>query len=115
MRLGKTQEQMAVILLVSPRAVQSYEQGWRLVPAHAERQVLFLLALKSRSNEDGQKPCWIVKECPAERREICPAWELNAGKFCWFINGTMCEGIVQKDWQQKMQICRSCEVMNFME
>jgi hypothetical protein len=108
-RLGKTQAQMAELLRASRRAVQSYEQGWRAIPAHAERQMLFLLSL--RANKTNQKPCWVARKCPAERRQLCPAWEFRAGKFCWFINGTMCEGKIQKDWQQKMKICRGCKVM----
>ena len=109
-KLGKTQSQMADLLRASPRAVQSYEQGWRSIPAHAERQMLFLLSL--RANNKKQKPCWTVRKCPSKTRSICPAWEFNAGRFCWFINGTICEGKIQKDWQEKMKICRSCEVMS---
>ena len=42
--LGKTQSQMAQVLGVSLKAIQSFEQGWRNIPVHIERQVLFLLA-----------------------------------------------------------------------
>ena len=45
-KLGKTQTQMAQLLGTSPKAIQSFEQGWRRVPVHIERQVLFLIALK---------------------------------------------------------------------
>ena len=44
--LGKTQKQMAQLLGTSPKAIQSFEQGWRSVPVHIERQVLFLTALE---------------------------------------------------------------------
>jgi DNA-binding XRE family transcriptional regulator len=108
-RLGKTQAQMAELLRASPKAIQSYEQGWRSIPAHAERQLLFLLAIKmSRKN---RKACWTVRKCSLETRRNCPAWEFKAGRLCWFINGTMCEGTVQHDWNAKMKICRSCDVM----
>lgn len=107
--LGKTQAQMAELLRTSPKAIQSYEQGWRAIPAHAERQLLFLLAMKAGSK--GQKDCWTAKKCSSERRRLCPAWEFKAGKFCWFINGTLCEGKAQQDWDEKMKICRSCSVM----
>lgn len=108
-RLGKTQAQMGALLRTSAKAVQSYEQGWRSIPAHAERQMLFLLSMKKGAAP--QKPCWILKSCPPERRRACPAWEFRAGKLCWFINGTMCAGKPQRDWNKKMKICRSCEVM----
>ena len=45
--LGKTQNQMAQVLGVSLKAIQSFEQGWRNIPVHIERQVLFLLTLKN--------------------------------------------------------------------
>jgi hypothetical protein len=107
--LGKTQTQMAELLRSSAKAVQSYEQGWRSIPAHVERQILFLLAMKQRNK--GQKACWIVRKCSLLKRRNCPAWEFRAGEFCWFINGTLCEGKAQRDWQGKMNICRSCPVM----
>jgi DNA-binding XRE family transcriptional regulator len=72
-RLNKTQKQMAELLGTSLKAIHSYEQGWRTVPVHVERQV---------------------------------------GDLCWFINGTICDGISQKDWKEKMKICRSCEVFS---
>jgi hypothetical protein len=108
-RLGKTQTQMAELLRASPKAIQSYEQGWRSIPAHAERQILFLLSLKQSKNT--QKACWTVRKCSPEKRLNCPAWEFKAGRLCWFINGTLCEGEPQHDWGEKMRICRSCEVM----
>ena len=37
---------MAQILGSSLKAVQSFEQGWRKIPVHVERQMLFLLAMK---------------------------------------------------------------------
>ncbi|MFC1935046.1 helix-turn-helix domain-containing protein [Chloroflexota bacterium] len=44
--LGKTQGELARLLCVSPKAIQSFEQGWRNIPASAERQLLFLISLK---------------------------------------------------------------------
>jgi DNA-binding XRE family transcriptional regulator len=41
-KLDKTQAQMAQLLGVSLKAVHSYEQGWRSVPAAVERQMYFL-------------------------------------------------------------------------
>jgi DNA-binding XRE family transcriptional regulator len=108
-RLGKTQLQMAKLLSASLKAIQSYEQGWRPVPAHAECQILLLLSLKE--SRKGLRACWKIRECPSERRRECPAWEFKAGKLCWFINGTMCEGKAQRDWKTKMKICRSCGVL----
>jgi hypothetical protein len=109
-KLNKTQKEMSEILATSLKAVHSYEQGWRSVPAYVERQVLFLLSMKQRINKR-HKSCWAIKKCPLERKKRCPAWEFQVGQLCWFINGTICEGIVQKDWIEKMKICRNCEVL----
>ena len=109
-RLNRTQKQMAELLGTSLKAIHSYEQGWRSVPTHVERQMFFLLS-RLRENRTSLKPCWMVRKCPTEQKKKCPAWEFKAGKLCWFINGTVCEGQVQKDWKEKMKICRSCEVL----
>jgi len=112
-KMGKTQKQMAELLGISIKAVQSYEQGWRSIPVHAERQTLFLVSRLS-SVKPSCKPCWAVKKCPKERKEQCPAWEFKVGRLCWLVNGTICEGQVQKSWQKKMIICRSCKVITSM-
>ena len=109
-KLNKSQQQMAQLLSVSIKAVQSYEQGWRNIPTHMERQMFFLLS-RVEGNQKGRKPCWVIKKCPPNIKKQCPAWEFQAGKLCWFINGTICEGEVQQNWKEKMKICRECEVL----
>jgi DNA-binding XRE family transcriptional regulator len=111
--LGKTQNQLAQLLGTSPKAIQSFEQGWRKIPVHTERQLLFLLTLK-RSKGEGRRPCWVMRNCPTKIRQNCPAWEFQTGNLCWFINGTICQGEVQESWQKKMKICRRCEVFRLV-
>jgi DNA-binding transcriptional regulator YiaG len=53
--LNKTQKQMAQLLGTSIKAVTSYEQGWRTVPAYVEGQVFFLLS-RMRGGKKGQRP-----------------------------------------------------------
>jgi len=108
-RLQKTQKQLSEFLGTSLKAIQSFEQGWRKVPVHIERQMLFLLTLQRKRVKD-VRPCWEVQNCSMERRRDCPAWELDAGNLCWFINGTICEGKPQSNWSTKMKVCRKCEV-----
>jgi len=110
-KLDKTQKEMSQLLGVSVKAIYSYEQGWRSIPTHVERQVFFLLSRK-RGNGGMAKSCWIIKKCPPKRRKECPAHEYNAGRFCWLVNGTICECKAQKNWKEKMKICRECEVMS---
>jgi hypothetical protein len=110
-RLDKTQKQMAELLGTSLKAIHSYEQGWRTVPVHVERQVYFLVSRFEKKSKT-KRACWVIKKCSREQKRSCPAWEFSSGDLCWFINGTVCEGTVQKDWKEKMKICRSCEVFN---
>ena len=107
--LGKTQKQMAQLLGTSLKAIQSFEQGWRDIPLPAERQALFLMALKSFQNRS-TGPCWVMKRCPEKIRHKCPAWEFQAGPLCWFINGTICRGKARETWDEKMEMCRQCTV-----
>ena len=108
-KLQKTQRQMAQILGTSLKAVQSFEQGWRKVPGHIERQALFLISNRGGGTAKS-RPCWVVRGCSPESREACPAWEFNLGHLCWFVNGTICRGKTQGSWPEKMKVCRSCEV-----
>jgi putative transcriptional regulator len=108
-KLGKTQRQMAQLLGVSIKAIHSYEQGWRSIPAHVERQIFFLVSRLKKNIQD-KIPCWHRKTCPSEKKRQCPAWEFNAGDLCWFINGTICDGNVYRSWKDKMNFCRTCEI-----
>jgi DNA-binding XRE family transcriptional regulator len=55
--LGKTQKQMAQLMGTSAKAIESFEQGWRNITPHIERQMYFLLSRKA--NMEGKK-LWIV-------------------------------------------------------
>ena len=107
--LGKTQSQMAQLLGISLKATQRFEPGWRNIPVHTERQVLFLLCQK-KSPHRKHKPRWVIRKCLTETKRNCPAWEFQAGHLCWFINGTICQGQVQENWQKKMKMCRQSKV-----
>ena len=108
-KLQKTQKQIAELLGISLKAVQSFEQGWRKVPVHIERQMLFLLMLKRGRAKDA-RPCWNIRKCSLQTRQACPAWEFNAGYLCWFINGTICHGEPLDSWNNKMKVCKKCDV-----
>src|SRR5512137_1460846 len=109
--LQKTQKQMAQLLGTSLKAVQSFEQGWRKVPVHIERQALFLISNR-RGGIRKSRPCWDIRGCSPEIREACPAWEFKLGHLCWFVNGTICRGKARGSWPQKMRVCRTCEVFS---
>ena len=108
-QLGFTQKQLAQLLVTSLKAVRSYEQGWRTIPQNIERQLLLLTSMRHTSGRNASI-CWNVKKCPHERRSHCPAWKLKAGNFCWFINGTICEGEPHANWAEKIKICQKCRM-----
>jgi DNA-binding XRE family transcriptional regulator len=108
-KLGKTQKQLSELLGTSLKAIQSFEQGWRNVPVHIERQILLLLMLQKKRTGT-VRPCWDIRNCSVETRRHCPAWEYEAGSLCWFINGTLCQGKPQTNWRNKMKVCRKCKV-----
>ena len=110
-KLEKTQRQMSELLGTSLKAIQSFEQGWRKVPVHVERQMLFLRSAQRGKVKDSRL-CWEIRRCPPETRETCPAWEFDLGHLCWFINGTICQGEPQESWGEKMKVCRRCEVFS---
>lgn len=106
--LGKTQREMSELLGTSLKAISSYEQGWRNIPGHVERMLLFLVCRKADQNG---RNCWDILECPLDKKQACPAWEFNAGNLCWFITGTTCQKGVHKNWKEKIAACRECPVL----
>ena len=111
--LGKTQNQLAQILCSSVKTIQSFEQGWRNISAHTEREMLLLLSLKTHQGGT-TRVCWNIINCPSEQKDNCIVWELKAGHLCWFVSGTCCQGRVERSWDKKIEICRSCEVYQAM-
>ena len=113
--LGKSQNRLSKILCVSEKAVQSFEQGWRNIPTYIEREMLMLLAFANLSKRNKElKACWEVIDCPEEWRQKCIVGELNIKHFCWFVNGTFCKGEYQKNWEDKISVCKKCKVFKTM-
>ena len=111
--LGKSQSQLARLLCISPKAIQSFEEGWRPIPAYAERQLLFLLSV-SRAMDKNTTSCWEITDCPIKWRENCFVWEFKVRDFCWFLTGTFCQGEYKSSWVDKMKLCRQCKVYQLM-
>jgi len=88
--LGKSQRELAELLGISLKAVESYEQGWRKVPSHVERLLYFLLFKLNEGIIEADDPCWKSKDCPEDRREKCVAFVANEGRFCWFFTARLC-------------------------
>jgi len=101
---------MAGLLGISLKAAQSFEQGWRKVPFHIERHLLFIIARSHGAWRGKRQKCWTARNCPKKRKSHCPAWELKLGHLCWFINGTFCQGAAQESWEKKKEACRKCDM-----
>ncbi|MDA8426392.1 MAG: helix-turn-helix transcriptional regulator [Treponema sp.] len=88
--LGRSQRELADILGVSLKTVESYEQGWRRVPANIERILYFLLFKLNEGALAREPPCWEATDCPDSSREHCVAYLAKEGRFCWFFTGRLC-------------------------
>ena len=106
-RLGKSQRQIAPLMGVALKTIRSYEQGWRPIPAHIERNLLFFL-INQRGKPNKFTPCWEEKDC--HQKEECPAWEFQSGNLCWYMFGTLCNGTREATYEEKIENCRSCNI-----
>lgn len=88
-KLGLSQSKLADMLGVSPRAVQSYEQGWRSPPRPYAMQLMTVLALHVEVPSPAP-PCWRLTGCPAEARSQCAAHTVGRGRWCWQLSGRSC-------------------------
>jgi len=108
---GLSQKEMADLLGVSLKAIQSYEQGWRRVPPHIEQMLLLHAVLHRCSNLRKVPPCWKTVDCPATVRDVCPARHLAHPGFCWLVTGTLCRGERMGSWRAKRSRCLKCKVL----
>ena len=108
--LGKTQAEMAQLLSVSARAIQSYEQGWRPMPPHVRKMALFLLCV-SRRHKGKLVPCWRIRKCSRRDRAGCPAYLLGEGELCWLVTGDACPQAEGVSSEEKMERCARCPVL----
>ncbi len=109
--LGLTQKELGNFLLVSTRAIQSYEQGWRAIPPDVERNLLFLLMQHRHGIRKTREFCCdTIKKCSEEQKKHCAAYREFPHNVCWYLTGTKCEGKDDISWEEKILRCRECEV-----
>ncbi len=110
--LGKSQSQLANLLSISVRAVQSYEQGWRPTPPYVQKLAGLLLLIEKRREQGRLVPCWKIRNCDRETRTKCHAYKTRAGDLCWLVTGSNdCQGRKMPSWDAKFAECKKCDVM----
>jgi len=57
----------------------------------------------------GKIRCWEYMKCGQEKTMACPAYTQSAGRICWKVAGTMCEGCVQGTSAKKLGDCTKCD------
>lgn len=109
--LGLTQREMAELLGLSKKTIESYEQRWRKTPINVERMALLYLGCFKLAEKKGKIQCWRMTNCPRKRREACMVYQLKRGDLCWMFGPTMCGGQRQNDWRAKLERCTQCKVL----
>jgi transcriptional regulator with XRE-family HTH domain len=105
--LGKSQRELAAVLGLSLKAVESYEQGWRKVPDSVER-MLYYLRFKLGGSA-GLEPCWELRGCSESDRESCLARAAGEGEYCWFFTGRTCASAAEAERRGAGErYCYSC-------
>lgn len=89
-QINKTQKELALLLGISKKTVESYEQGFRNIPVNIERILYYILFKLNIGTFDQKRLCWEEKECPPSIRNECIAWITKEGDFCWFLTGNSC-------------------------
>ena len=110
-RMGLSQREMAELLGVSKKAIESYEQGWRNVPPHVEQMVLLHTILLRGRDLRKVKACWQQKDYDRAVCAQCPARHIHAPGFCWLVTGTLCGGKSTGSWKAKRKLCLKCIVL----
>lgn len=109
-QLQVSQQEMAKMLGLSPKTVQSYEQGWRRPSRSILRLVYVLCATARAAQGEGKIACWKVKHCADEVRRQCRAYLFKVGNLCWLITGTKCSGKELHTLARKDEVCSRCMV-----
>ena len=108
--LGKSQRDLARLLGISLKAVESYEQGWRNVPSNIERMLYFLLFKLNEKSFAQESPCWSTKSCSDASRKECVAYVTGEGHFCWFFTGGLCASAKASGIGERY--CYTCKVFS---
>ena len=59
--------------------------------------------------------CWVFKKCGREVTKNCPAVVKKSGELCWMVVGTMCGGVAQGTFVQKVGNCKKCDFYQYVQ
>ena len=107
--LHLSQSELANILGVSPRTIQSCEQGWRSLGGALEKCLLFVLVVERHGQHLADMHCWEVMQCSPSQRKDCLTYRSQQGGLCWFLTGNRCNQQVMGGWTEKKEVCRHCK------
>ena len=108
MELELSQSELADLIGVSTRTVQSCEQAWRK-PGPAVEKALIVLLMAHRLGADlGHHHCWEVLGCSAQSRRQCFVFRCRQGQICWLLSGNLCQGKRLRTWREKKSVCLRC-------
>jgi len=107
--VGLGQSELADMLGVSVRAVQSCEQGWRNPGPAVEKAALLLLMVHHHGPKTGTHTCWETVQCPEQERRSCLVYRSRQGHLCWLLTGHICKGVRLHTWAGKKKLCSECD------
>jgi DNA-binding XRE family transcriptional regulator len=107
--LRLSQTELADLIGVSQRTVQSCEQGWRRPSPAVEKAVLLLLLAKRHGADFSKNHCWDTVGCRDEERAACLVYQSRQGHLCWLLSGHICQGKRLRTWKDKKDLCLKCD------
>ncbi len=107
--LGLSQAELADLIGVSQRTVQSCEQGWRKPSPAVEKAVLLLLLASRHGANLAMNVCWDVMDCSEDDRRGCLVYKSRQGHLCWLLTGNICQGKRLRSWEDKKATCMQCD------
>lgn len=110
--LSLSQAQLADLVGVSIRTVQSCEQGWRRPGVALEKSLLLLLMAFRNGTEFGAHVCWQTAEREPGVCERCIVRWCSQAHLCWLFSGNMCQGKRLRSWAEKKAVCGECRFLH---
>ncbi|MFC1529668.1 helix-turn-helix domain-containing protein [Gemmatimonadota bacterium] len=106
--LTLSQSELAGLIGVSERTIQSCEQGWRNPGQAVEKSALLLLMARRHGADLEKYRCWDSINCTDEERANCLVHQSHQGHVCWLLSGNLCRGHHLRTWDDKKEACFEC-------